>query len=83
MVHHDIFSPAMSHYDMEHHYISNVNRVDISCSFFSQFYSFHLGFMLIGNRGSTCFSGVWRPDQLPICVEGIDQLPKKKNFVLK
>lgn len=29
-----------------------------------------VGFMLIGNRGSTCFSGVWRPDQLPICTEG-------------
>jgi hypothetical protein len=29
------------------------------------------GFMLIGNRGSTCFSGIWRPDQLPICIEGI------------
>lgn len=27
--------------------------------------------MLIGNRGSTCFSGIWRPDQLPICIEGI------------
>jgi hypothetical protein len=30
-----------------------------------------LGFMLVGNRGSTCFSGIWRPDQLPICIEGI------------
>lgn len=27
--------------------------------------------MLLGNRGSTCFSGIWRPDQLPICVAGI------------
>lgn len=31
---------------------------------------FMLGFMLVGNRGSTCFSGIWRPDQLPICIEG-------------
>ncbi|CAF4216479.1 unnamed protein product [Rotaria socialis] len=27
-------------------------------------------FMLVGNRGSTCFSGKWRPEQLPICNEG-------------
>lgn len=27
------------------------------------------GYMLVGTRGSTCFSGVWRPDQLPICIE--------------
>ena len=32
-----------------------------------------LGYMLVGNRGSTCFSGIWRPDQLPICIEGIDR----------
>ncbi|CAF1549973.1 unnamed protein product, partial [Adineta steineri] len=29
------------------------------------------GYMLIGNRGSTCFSGIWRPDQIPVCNEGI------------
>lgn len=28
------------------------------------------GYMLVGNRGATCFSGVWRPDQLPVCNEG-------------
>ena len=30
-----------------------------------------LGYMLAGNRGTTCFSGLWRPDQLPVCKEGV------------
>ncbi|UJR30906.1 hypothetical protein I4U23_018416 [Adineta vaga] len=29
------------------------------------------GYMLVGNRGATCFSGLWRPDQLPICKEDL------------
>ncbi len=56
---------------MELHYNLNVILVCVRFFFFINILLIFLGFMLIGNRGSTCFSGIWRPDQLPICIEGI------------
>jgi hypothetical protein len=59
---------------MDRHYILNVILVCfiiILCVLFIDRFLISLGYMLIGNRGSTCFSGIWRPDQLPVCVEGI------------